>query len=75
MPQQRRAWLRRLAVQLAAQLPEEREDAQDVIILLRELVDGFMFADSDGRRLPLNLVREGLAGAFGPTDRNGSRGV
>lgn len=43
MPQARNdAWLRRIAVQLAAQLPEERGDATRVVELLEELLGGFL---------------------------------
>lgn len=38
------AWHRRQAIQIAAALPENREDALIVLGLARELVDGFLYA-------------------------------
>ncbi len=38
------AWHRRHAIQIAAALPETREDALAVLDLARELVDAFLFA-------------------------------
>lgn len=39
---QRLAWLRRQAVQLAAQLPEDPADARRVLDLARDVLDKFM---------------------------------
>lgn len=44
-------WQRRMAVQLAAQLPEDTEDALMVLDLVRELVEGFLAGS--GQRLRL----------------------
>jgi hypothetical protein len=38
------AWHKRQAIQVAAALPESREDALMVLELARELVEGFLFA-------------------------------
>ena len=38
------AWQRRHAIQIAAALPENREDALKVLDLARELVEGFLYA-------------------------------
>lgn len=38
------AWHRRHAIQIAAALPETREDALAVLELARELVEAFLFA-------------------------------
>jgi len=38
------AWQRRHAIQIAAALPEDRENALLVLELARELVDGFLYA-------------------------------
>ena len=37
------AWHRRQAIQIAAALPENREDALIVLELARELVEGFLY--------------------------------
>jgi hypothetical protein len=38
-------WHRRSAVQIAAQLPDNREDALRVLELTRELAENFLFKD------------------------------
>ena len=47
---------RRLAVQLASQLPENREDARKVLAHLQWLVDGFLYGPT------LTLVARGGPG-------------
>lgn len=37
-----KAWHRRHALQIAAQLPEDHDDALAVVSLVQELVDGFL---------------------------------
>lgn len=49
------AWHRRHAIQIAAALPETREDALIVLGLARELVDGFLYSP---QRADLPLERE-----------------
>lgn len=41
------SWQRRLAVQLAAQLPEEKNDAMAVIEHLKRIASGFLFAEGE----------------------------
>jgi len=38
-------WLKRLAIQIAAQLPEKKEDALMVLILAERIVREFMMLD------------------------------
>ena len=42
--------LRRHALQLAVQLPDERDDALRVLELLREVLDGFLAGDRSVQR-------------------------
>lgn len=49
------AWQRRHAIQIAAALPEDRENALLVLELARNLVDSFLYAD---QRLAEPLARE-----------------
>lgn len=35
-------WLRRQAIQIAAQLPEDRSDAAGILLYARELIVGFL---------------------------------
>jgi hypothetical protein len=57
------AWLRRHAVQLAAQLPEDTEQALAVLDFARILVETFLSGDqassagSTPRRLAISIVR------------------
>ncbi len=39
------AWRRRHAVQIAAQLPDNREDALAILELVKELVEGFLYPE------------------------------
>lgn len=48
--------LRRQAIQVCAQLPEEREDALRVLDYARELVTAFMHRDDGKPRHPLRVV-------------------
>jgi hypothetical protein len=50
------AWQKRQAIQVAAALPENREDALIVLDLARELVENFLFA-SQRPELPLERDR------------------
>jgi hypothetical protein len=45
MPGHRQSWLRRQAIQIAAQLPESPEEALVVLGLAREIVDRFLMPD------------------------------
>ena len=47
---------RRLAVQLAAQLPEKRDDALKVIEALRQIAESFLYSENSRERLPLAAV-------------------
>jgi hypothetical protein len=52
------SWHRKQAIQIAAALPETREDALVVLDLARELVEKFLFGD---QRPELALERERAA--------------
>lgn len=41
--------LRMMALQLVQQLPEDQHEAQRVLMLAREVLDGFLFAQADQR--------------------------
>ncbi len=47
---------RRLAIQLAAQLPESREDAIKTLECLKRIVDGYLYPDPDNGHLWLASV-------------------
>ena len=49
-------WLRRQAVQITAQLPENPGDALRVLDLSKELVRKFLVDQSEARRLPAEVV-------------------
>lgn len=49
-------WLRRLALQIAAQLPDDSEDAAAVIEYLRELQTDFIDRAPQAEAAPLSLV-------------------
>jgi hypothetical protein len=42
-------WLRRQAIQIAAQLPENRSDAAGILLYARELISGFL-SGADSRQ-------------------------
>ena len=48
---------RRHAAGLAAQLPDEKEDAMQVIVYLQEIAEGYLFPDRDFRPAPLKVVK------------------
>ncbi len=52
------AWQRRHAIQIAAALPENREDALIVLDLARELVESFLYAAAQRPDEPLERDRE-----------------
>lgn len=49
-------WKRRLALEIASQLPERREDALAVLLLAQEVVDRFLSVPGGGGRQNLHLV-------------------
>lgn len=51
------SWLRRQAIQLAAQLPENPEHAMRVLELAEMLVRDFLTTQAAGERLPGDVVR------------------
>ncbi len=51
------AWRRRHALALAAQLPEQHEDAKAVIRLMQDLIDGFLNEQQAPR--PVQEVQRG----------------
>jgi hypothetical protein len=55
------SWHRRHAIQLAAQLPDNIDDARAVIRYLTELLEDFLCRDESPAPAPLRLV---------PPDRN-----
>lgn len=61
MAKHNQAWRRRHAIQMAAQLPENHEDALAVLALLKELVDSFLAPEADE---PRRLDQEGSLVAF-----------
>lgn len=58
------AWRRRHAIQMAAQLPDQYDDAVAVLGLLKEIVDNFLAPEAESNNAPRRLDQEGSLVAF-----------